>query len=714
MTTSPTPEPFAPVAQTPIARRTVLAGAAWSVPAIALTTGSPAFAASGALSLAFSRPAYKGATCSVIQGVRIDASESGTTKAGVSVTASLSDGYVFANGGTTFTDVTGSNGSITLPDISVPASGGTSTVSATASGANSTSSSLGSVEPSTPVYVKNGTRQSSSGIPSGSKPVGGSLYVSPSGDLLDAADGGRVLSRDVAVCGEIASTSGAWSIPVLKADGSCVWVFNGNERGTVNVPNGSSPSAGSSFITSDGREIRGDDGTVRLTGVKSHGTYFGGSQSTMAFALQDGSFVYLESNTVKTAVGIPAGSAPACGRFFLSPAGVLIDGADGSTVASNIASYGVLSIDNSSWLLTARKKTGAAVVVRPGSEVFAAGVPNGSIPIGAGVFLASDGRLIDGLNAGAVLATGVSTPGAFAVLPDSWRIPLAAAATSASTITNGTTQAVSGMPSGSTPAVGTLYLTPGGDLVDAANNWSVVSSNIVAFGQSAADRQNWAVPARKADGTAIYVFNGREYSTTGVPSGSTPNTGSSFIAPDGREISGNDGTVRLTGVAVAGGVYFDGTDYFLPFVKTDGSFVFLRNNTAVTAVGVPSGSAPVAARLFLTPDGGLIEGSNGSVIASSVASFGRIATRNGAWVLPVVKTDGSASTVSSSGEVAASGVPSGSTPVAAGLFRTPGGSIVDGLNGGSTLASDAVLVGTYRELYSSSWTLALGIKSNGC
>ncbi len=83
-------------------------------------------------------------------------------------------------------------------------------------------------------------------------------------------------------------------------------------------------------------------------------------------------------------------------------------------------------------------------------------------------------------------------------------------------------------------------------------------------------------------------------------------------------------------------------------------------------------------------------------------------------VLPVVKTDGSASTVSSSGEVAASGVPSGSTPVAAGLFRTPGGSIVDGLNGGSTLAPDAVLVGTYRELYSSSWTLALGIKSNGC
>lgn len=714
MTISPTPEPPAPATATPITRRTVLAGAAWSVPAIALTTGSPAFAASSSVSLAFSKPTYRGATCSVIQGVRVNASTGGTAKTGVSVTASLSGGYAFTTGGTSVTDVTGSDGSITLPDISVPASGGTATVSATASGATSTSSSLGSVDPSTAVYVKNGARQSATGIPSGSKPVGGSLYVSPSGDLVDAADGGRILSRDVAVCGDIASTSGAWSIPVLKADGSCIWVFNGNERGTVNVPNGSTPGAGSSFITSDGREIRGDNGLVRLTGVKGHGTYFGGSQSTMAFALQNGTFVYLEGDAVRSAVGVPSGSTPACGRFFLSPAGVLIDGADGSTISSNIAAYGILSLDNSTWLLTARKKTGAAVVIRPGSEILAAGVPNGSVPLGAGVFLATDGRLLDGLNAGAVLATGVSTPGAFAVLPDSWRIPLGAGATSASMVSTGTVQAVSGMPSGSTPAVGTLYLTPGGDLVDASNNWTVVASNIVALGQSAADRQNWAVPARKADGSAIYIFNNQEYATVGVPSGSTPVAGSSFIAPDGREIAGNSGTVRMTGVAGVGGVYYDGTDYFIPVAKTDGSCTFLKNNTEVSTVGVASGSTPVAAWLFLAVDGRLIEGSDGSIVASNVASFGRIATRNGTWVLPAVKANGSPVVISPNGETAASGVPAGSTPVAAGLFRTSDGKIVDGLNGGSTVASNALLVGSYRELYSSSWTLALGITSNGC
>ncbi len=79
VTTSTTPEPLAPVAQTPIARRTVLAGAAWSVPAIALTTASPAFAASGT-TLSFAKSSYTGPGCSTINGIKVTASDNGTAR----------------------------------------------------------------------------------------------------------------------------------------------------------------------------------------------------------------------------------------------------------------------------------------------------------------------------------------------------------------------------------------------------------------------------------------------------------------------------------------------------------------------------------------------------------------------------------------------------------------------------------------------------------
>lgn len=697
-----------------IGRRTVLIGSAWAVPAIALTTASPAFASSNT-ALAFSRSTYRGATCATITGVRITAMQGATAQAGISVTASLSGGYTFADGGTTSTGTTGSDGSMTLADIKVPASGGTATVSATSSGATTTSAFLRSVEPSAAVYVQNGTSSTSSDVPSGSTPVGGSLYVTPNADLIDAADGGKVLSADVAAWGEIAATSSAWSIPVRKADGSCVWVFNGTERATVDVPNGSTPSIGSSFITADGREMVGAQGTVRITDVKARGTYYnGGSTSLTAFSKQDGTFVYLEDNTVKSAVGVPSGSTPACGSFFLSPDGTLVDGVDGSVIASRIAAFGLLTSENASWLLTARETSGRPVILRPGSQMLATGVPWGSRPVGGGIYLARDGRLIDGVNAGRTVATGVGTPGAFAVMPDSWRIPLAAPTASAAVVTDGISQAVAGVPAGSSPVTGKLYLTPSGALVDSANGWSTLATSIAAIGQIAANRQDWAIPARKTDGSAVYIYNGQESNAVGVPAGSIPVAGSSFVTTDGRELRGSDGVVRMTGVAAYGDAYFDGTDYFQPFAKADGSFTFLKNSDETSTTGIPAGSTPVAARLYLAPDGRLIDGGSGSVIATQIATVGRIATRNGGWVLPVVRTDGAPTAVTPSGEVTVSAVPAGSTPVAAGLFHTTDRRLIDGLNGGAVLATNDVLVGMYRELYDSTWSLPLGMASAGC
>ncbi len=86
-----------PTAAAQIARRTVLAGSAFAVPAIMMVASTPAFAASG-LTLAFDQSSYSGQGCSTISGAKVSASEGGNPKAGVAITVSLSNGYTFADG----------------------------------------------------------------------------------------------------------------------------------------------------------------------------------------------------------------------------------------------------------------------------------------------------------------------------------------------------------------------------------------------------------------------------------------------------------------------------------------------------------------------------------------------------------------------------------------------------------------------------------------
>ncbi len=107
-------------------------------------------------SLSFSSPSYSGVACSTISNVALTANENGAPKAGVSVTATLSDGYTFSNGGSSFTGVTGSSGSLNLPDIYVPASAATSTIMATSAAASSGSATLSGSQQAATQYVRSG------------------------------------------------------------------------------------------------------------------------------------------------------------------------------------------------------------------------------------------------------------------------------------------------------------------------------------------------------------------------------------------------------------------------------------------------------------------------------------------------------------------------------------------------------------------------------
>ncbi|KTS79932.1 hypothetical protein NS183_18455, partial [Microbacterium testaceum] len=133
-------------------RRTVLAGAAWTIPVIAAATITPTASASGTLQLAFDKTTYNGTACSTITGAYVTATTNGVATTGASITVTLSNNYTFAGGATTATGLSGANGRYTLPDINVPSMGGNATLQATSSSAAATATAQGTPAAATVTY----------------------------------------------------------------------------------------------------------------------------------------------------------------------------------------------------------------------------------------------------------------------------------------------------------------------------------------------------------------------------------------------------------------------------------------------------------------------------------------------------------------------------------------------------------------------------------
>ncbi|ONI64908.1 hypothetical protein CSIV_09380 [Microbacterium sp. CSI-V] len=132
---SQTPDNTSAITPPDLNRRTILQGAAWTIPAIAVATVAPAASASTAAVLAFNQASYNGTACSTITGAYVTVTVGGVPTAGRSVTTTLSDGYTFADGTTTNTQVSDSSGRVNLPAIDVPSQGSNGTLAAISSGA---------------------------------------------------------------------------------------------------------------------------------------------------------------------------------------------------------------------------------------------------------------------------------------------------------------------------------------------------------------------------------------------------------------------------------------------------------------------------------------------------------------------------------------------------------------------------------------------------
>ncbi|MDQ1138309.1 CTP-dependent riboflavin kinase [Microbacterium sp. SORGH_AS 1204] len=139
-----------------LSRRTIVAGAAWAIPAVTMAVATPAFASSGSV-VQFNSARYSGVGCSSITGVSVTVSKNGAASAGAPVTLTLSAGYSFAGSGTTYSGVTSSSGIVSAPAINIPMQGGSGTISAVSNGASVSSSLSASPAGGTVFNVESGS-----------------------------------------------------------------------------------------------------------------------------------------------------------------------------------------------------------------------------------------------------------------------------------------------------------------------------------------------------------------------------------------------------------------------------------------------------------------------------------------------------------------------------------------------------------------------------
>ncbi|MDQ1075300.1 MULTISPECIES: hypothetical protein [Microbacterium] len=187
-----TPADPSPLLPPDVDRRSVLAGAAWTIPAIAAATLAPMASASTTTTLTFDQTSYSGTVCTDIVGASVTVTVDGVAGPGKSVTATTSTGYHFANGSSTFTGVSDAAGRVTLPRIRVQAGGTTGTLTATAPDATAAATLTSPTSTATQglhrrTWIDTGAASSSGStdatVPTGSRAVGTLVTLDPSGVL---------------------------------------------------------------------------------------------------------------------------------------------------------------------------------------------------------------------------------------------------------------------------------------------------------------------------------------------------------------------------------------------------------------------------------------------------------------------------------------------------------------------------------------------------
>ncbi len=398
-----------------LSRRVVVQGAAWSIPVIAAAVATPLAAASGDGALSFTLRAYAGTACTEITNVQATlTNSSGAPDAGKPVTVTLSDGYTFADGSTTYTGTTNASGKVTLPAVRVPATGGATTF--LASSAALTASAPGTAPKVGEAHIydrSTGQTYTFPTVPAGSTAIGDTTFLASDGDLYV---GNVLIASGVSSVGapSLDNSNNSWT-PYMSSSGvASIYSRDAGQTYTfLSVPADSKPLGDTAFLAPNGDLYVGN--VLVSTGVTSAGvpSLDSGNNSWTPYVSSAGvAGVYSrDDGQTFTFPAVPVGSTAIGDATFLAPNGDLYVG--NSLAASGVTSVGVPSLDtsNNSWTPYISSTGIASIYSRTNGQSYTfPSIPLGSTPISDTTFLAPNGDVYVGNTLIASNVTSVGLP----------------------------------------------------------------------------------------------------------------------------------------------------------------------------------------------------------------------------------------------------------------------------------------------------------------
>ncbi|MWV59406.1 hypothetical protein [Rathayibacter sp. VKM Ac-2754] len=344
-----------------VQRRTIVQGAAWTIPVVAVAAATPAAAASNQPTLAFTQPSYSGTGCGVISGVQVKRTTDGQTPAsGELISVTLSDGYTFSDGSTTFSATSGADGTITLPDIEVPAGGGDSAFSATSGTLATTAPVSSTAAPAKSLLYNVSTGVTTSDavnarglelVSVGTNDASNRAVLSSDGQLLIPGQNTLVAS-DVISYSPYAGSDGAPYITYVTSDGKV-------HNYTVSSGASTTDTVSGTFVSVEGntgshRAALTDTGALYIPGtgtkvaddVISYAPYTNGGTSYITYVTSNGTVHFYNVSTgVTTNDNLPGltfvsvEADESSSRAALTNNGALYIPGTGTKVADNVTSY---------------------------------------------------------------------------------------------------------------------------------------------------------------------------------------------------------------------------------------------------------------------------------------------------------------------------------------------------------------------------------------
>lgn len=388
-----------------VSRRSVVKAAAWSVPVIAVAVSTPAAAASVAAStLTFELPSYDGTSCGTLTGIRATLTTDGTAPdAGKAVTISLAGGYTFANGSTSWIGTTAPDGTVTLPDVKIPANAASGSVTAVAGTLTATASLTATAGGTAFFRGPDGAAKEYPTVPVGSTAVGRNAFLAPDGDLYVE---GVVIASGVSAAYADVNSANQTIVGFVAGGVASYYGPNGATSTFTSVPANATPLGRDAYLAPNGSLWV--QNTLVAAGVSSAVARPNSANQTVIGFVQNGvASFYGPTGTVSTYSSVPAGSTAVGRNVFLAPNGDLYEG--DTLIASNV-SKAFADLNSANQTCIGYVSAGVAYYRGPtGTTLALTSVPVNSTPVGRNVFLAPNGDLYE---SNTQIASGVSSSAA--------------------------------------------------------------------------------------------------------------------------------------------------------------------------------------------------------------------------------------------------------------------------------------------------------------